>query len=324
MENTDTCLSYYVGIDIGATTTDIGIVDNKGNIVARQSINTRTHSDVCCYADDLYKVTEELAKTVGGISNVTAVGIGAPGVNREGEIAHNQNLPWKMPVPLAAIVRERFSVPVTIDNDANAAAAGELIYGAARGMKNFITITLGTGVGSGIVCDGKILRGHRGLGGELGHLTMRHTNARMCACGKIGCLEAYCSATGMARTAREWLANDPNRETLLRDITPEHITPRDVYDAAVKGDTLAREIFDFTGGMLGEALAEFMNISDPEAFVLFGGLTKSGDLLLAPVKDSYQRHLMPLWRRYETKILLSTLPGADAAILGAAALAAHG
>lgn len=322
MEELNTDLKYYVGIDLGATTTDIGITDTKGEIVARGTISTRTHTDVHRYADDLYKETEELAKVVGGIENVAAIGIGAPGANREGEIAYSKNLPWEMPVPLAAIVEKRFGIPVTVDNDANAAAAGEMIYGVARGMRNFITITLGTGVGSGIVCDGKLLRGHRGMGGELGHLSVRHTNARACTCGKNGCLEAYCSASGMVRTAKEWLADNPMRDTLLRTMASESITALDVYDAAIKGDVFAREIFDFTGEMLGEALAEFMNISDPEAFVLFGGLARSGELLLTPVKDSFRRHLMPLWRRYETKILLSTLPGADAAVLGAAALAA--
>lgn len=314
---------FYAGIDLGGTNTAIGIVDSEGNVIKRGSISTCAQRDIKLYVESLYKTIEELSEAIGGIGSISAIGIGAPNINRDGEIAFSQNLPWEMPAPLASLVRERFGIPVAIDNDANAAAAGEMIYGAARGLKNFITITLGTGVGSGIVCDGAIIRGHRGMGGELGHITVRHDNGRPCTCGKSGCLEAYCSATGVARTAREWLEKMPQRDTLLRGLKSDEITSRDVYEAAVKGDAMAHEIFDFTGEILGEALADFMNISDPEAFVLFGGLTKSGDLLMNPLRASFHRHLMPLWRRYETKIIVSTLPGADAAILGAAALATN-
>lgn len=312
---------FYAGIDMGGTNTAIGIVDEEGNVVARCSISTCRYGNLKDYADALYEATKKLSEEIGGMEMISAVGIGAPNANRDGEIACCQNLPWEMPAPLAAVVKERFGIPVAVDNDANASAAGEMIYGAARGMKNFITITLGTGVGSGIVCDGNIIRGHRGMGGELGHITVRRDNARSCTCGKDGCLEAYCSASAVARTAREWLAENPERESLLRSLPSESITSLDVYKAAMKGDSLSKEIFDFTGEILGEALADFMNISDPEAFVLFGGLARSGELLMEPVRDSFRRHLMPLWRRYETKILVSTLPGADAAILGAAALA---
>lgn len=313
---------FFAGIDLGGTNTAIGIVDESGNVIARGSFSTSTHKETDSYIEALYEEIRRVAESaVGGIDRISAIGIGAPAINRNQEVAFCENLPWKMPVPLGRLARERFGIPVAVDNDANAATIGEMIYGVAKGLKNFICITLGTGVGSGIVSDGKLIRGHHGFGGELGHLTIRHHNARLCNCGKIGCLEAYCSATGVARTAREMLADNPDRDTLLRALDPASITSRDVYEAAIKGDALANEVFTFTGEILGEALAEFHNISDPEAFILFGGLTKSGDLLMNPLMDSYQRHLMPLWRKFETKILISPLAGADAAILGAAAMA---
>ena len=210
-------------------------------------------------------------------------------------------------------------LPVRITNDANAAAVGEMTYGVARGMKNFIMITLGTGVGSGIVVNGEVLLGHDGFAGELGHVTMIRNNGRLCGCGKTGCLEAYASATGVARTARE-LLETTDRQSLLRNIPPEDITSKDVFDAAQQGDELACEIFAFTGKMLGEALADFVAFSSPEAIVLFGGLTKAGDLIMKPVVESMNANVMPLWKN-KIKVLLSQLKESDAAILGASALA---
>lgn len=204
-------------------------------------------------------------------------------------------------------------------NDANAAAIGEMTYGVARGLKDFIMITLGTGVGSGIVINGQLVYGHDGFAGELGHVIMKRNNGRLCGCGRTGCLETYCSATGVARTAREFLQARPDEQSLLHEIPEEDITSKDVFDAAMKGDKLAKDVFDFTGDMLGQALADFTAFSAPEAFVLFGGLAKSGELLFKPLRESLERNLMSLWKG-KIKVLLSGLKEADAAVLGASAL----
>ena len=214
---------------------------------------------------------------------------------------------------------QQIGIPVKLTNDANAAAVGEMTYGAARGMKNFIMITLGTGVGSGIVVGGYVLYGHDGFAGELGHVTMVRNNGRICGCGKTGCLESYASATGVARTARE-LIETTDKKSLLRNIPAESITSKDVFEAAQQGDELAKDIFDYTGKMLGEAFADFVAFSSPEAIVLFGGLTKSGDLIMKPIVESLNHNLMPLWKG-KIKVLFSQLKESDAAILGASALA---
>ncbi len=221
------------------------------------------------------------------------------------------------------MISEKTKLPVKITNDANAAAIGEMKFGAARGMKDFIVITLGTGVGSGIVANGEPVLGHNGLAGELGH-TIIQAGGRRCGCGRKGCLEAYASATGVANTAREWLAEMTSVETwraasLLRNISPEEITAKDVYQAAVNGDALALRIFDYTGKLLGEAFANFILFSNPEAIILFGGLTRAGDLLLNPLLESVEKNVLPVYRG-KTKILLSGLKESDAAILGASAL----
>ena len=214
---------------------------------------------------------------------------------------------------------DKFGIPVSVTNDANAAAIGEMTYGAARGLKDFIMITLGTGVGSGIVINGQLVYGHDGFAGELGHVTMKRNNGRLCGCGRTGCLETYCSATGVARTAREFLEARPNDESLLRNMQIDDITSKDVYDAAVAGDQLAKDIFNFTGEILGQALADFTAFSAPEAFVIFGGLAKSGEMLMKPLRNSFENHVMNLWKG-KVKILVSELKEADAAVLGASAL----
>ena len=205
---------------------------------------------------------------------------------------------------------------MAITNDANAAAIGEMTYGAARGIKDFIMITLGTGVGSGIVINGQMVYGHDGFAGELGHVIVKRTNGRLCGCGRCGCLETYCSATGVARSAREFLEARPNEESLLRNIPTDEITSKDVYDAAVAGDKIAQDIFEFTGDILGAALADFVAFSAPQAFILFGGLAKSGDLLMRPLRNSLEKNLMPIWKGK----VISELKEADAAVLGASAL----
>ena len=213
---------------------------------------------------------------------------------------------------------KELGIPVALTNDANAAAIGEMTYGVARGMKNFIDITLGTGVGSGIVIDGKVVYGCDGFAGELGHVIMRRENGRLCGCGRHGCLEAYCSATGVARTAREFL-DTTDEPSLLRNMNPKDITSLDVSIAAGKGDKLAKKIYEFTGEMLGEACADFAAFSSPEAFVFFGGLTKAGDLLMNPIKKSYDEHVLPIFKG-KAKFLVSGLDGSSAAVLGASAV----
>ncbi|MCI9285088.1 MAG: ROK family protein [Muribaculaceae bacterium] len=310
---------YVVGIDIGGTNTVLGIVDARGVVIASSSIKTLKHADVNDYIDELHENVMRLLEANDAIDKVHGIGIGAPNANfYTGTIERLVNIPWPTPLPLAQMVSEKFGIPVAITNDANAAAIGEMTYGAARGLKNFIMITLGTGVGSGIVINGQLVYGHDGFAGELGHVIMKRNNGRLCGCGRTGCLETYCSASGVARTAREFL-EVRNDESLLRRIPVEEITSKDVYDAAVAGDKLAKEIFEFTGNILGEAFADFTVFSSPEAIILFGGLAKSGDLLMRPLRESMERNMMPQFKG-KVKVLLSELKEADAAVLGASAL----
>lgn len=310
---------YVVGIDIGGTNTVFGIVDARGAVIASSSIKTLKHSDVNAYIDELYSEVTRLLEANDAVDKVHGIGIGAPNANYyTGMIEKLVNIPWPTPLPLAQMVSEKFGIPVAITNDANAAAIGEMTYGAARGLKNFIMITLGTGVGSGIVINGQLVYGHDGFAGELGHTIMKRNNGRLCGCGRTGCLEAYCSASGVARTAREFLEvrQDPS---LLRDIPVESITSKDVYDAAVAGDKLANEIFEYTGNILGEAFADFTVFSSPEAIILFGGLAKSGELLMRPLRESMEKNMMNMFKG-KVRLLLSELKEADAAVLGASAL----
>ena len=310
---------YVIGIDIGGTNTVFGVVDARGTILYNGSIKTGTYEDVNNYISALSVALKEVIEKAGGPGNIKGIGVGAPNGNYfSGCIEFAPNLPWKGKVQLAQLISEKtYNIPVALTNDANAAAIGEMTYGAARGMKDFIEITLGTGLGSGIVVGGNMVYGHDGFAGELGHVVMRR-GGRMCGCGRKGCLEAYASATGLARTAREMLTNS-TESSLLRELDPENITSKDVYDAAVKGDKLALEIFEFTGNILGEALADFVAFSSPEAIVLFGGLTKSGDLILNPVKRSMEENMLKVFQG-KTKLLVSQLKESDAAVLGASAL----
>ncbi len=311
---------YVLGVDIGGTNTVFGIVDARGQVVASDSIKTQMHSDFDDYVAELHEAVSRLLRMNDAEDKIKGIGIGAPNANYyTGEIVNCVNLPWGNVVPIAEKVSAAFGgVPVGITNDANAAALGEMTYGAARGMKDFIMITLGTGVGSGIVVNGQMVYGHDGNAGELGHLVVKRNNGRMCGCGRTGCLETYCSATGVARTAREFL-EIRTEDSLLRKLDVEAITSKDVYDAAVQGDKLAIEIFDSTGKILGEALADMVTFSSPQAIILFGGLAKSGDLLMRPLKESFEKSLMPIFRG-KTKIILSELKESDAAVLGASAL----
>lgn len=311
---------YVVGIDMGGTNTVFGIVDARGHVIARSSIRTQQYADIKDYINALHEEMMKIIEAVGGINLIRGIGVGAPNANYyTGNIEHAANLPWKGIVPFAQMLTEKFGIPACITNDANAAAMGEMTYGAARGMKNFIMITLGTGVGSGIVIDGKVVYGHDGFAGELGHTTVVRQNGRLCGCGKHGCLEAYASANGVARTAREILETT-DRDSLLRKLDIDTITSKDVYDAAVEGDTVAKDIFEFTGRMLGEKFADFIAFSAPEAIIMFGGLTKAGSFIMDPVRKYMDLNVMPQWSG-KVKLMFSDLKESDAAVLGASALA---
>ncbi len=310
---------YVIGMDLGGTNSVCGIVDARGNILCTDSVKTQQYPNIEDYIQAVCNILMPMIEKVGGIEKIKGFGIGAPNGNYyNGTIEHAPNLPWKGIVPMANMFKTKLGIPVALTNDANAAAIGEMTYGAARGMKNFIVITLGTGVGSGIVINGQLVYGSDGFAGELGHVIMRREDGRLCGCGRKGCLETYCSATGVARTAREILTKD-STPSLLRDLNPEEITSKDVYDAAVKGDAIALKIFDFTGKILGEALADFAAFSSPEAFIFFGGLTKSGKYIMDPIKDSYNENVMPIFKG-KAKMLVSELKDSDAAVLGASAL----
>lgn len=310
---------YVIGIDIGGTNTVFGIVDARGVVLASSSIKTAKHAKFEDYVNELHHEINRLIKAHDAVDKIHGIGVGAPNANYyTGDIADGVNLPWPTPIPLAKTLREKFGLPVAVTNDANAAAIGEMTYGAARGLKDFIMITLGTGVGSGIVINGQVVYGHDGFAGELGHVIMKRNNGRLCGCGRTGCLEAYCSATGVARTAREFL-EIRKEPSLLRNIPISDITSKDVYDSAMAGDQLAKEVFDYTGEILGEALADMTVFSSPEAFILFGGLAKSGELLLRPLRNSMDRNMMSIFKG-KPKVILSELKEADAAVLGASAL----
>ena len=313
---------YVIGLDLGGTNSVFGIVDARGEIKATTAIKTGGYEKVDDYVKASVEALQPIIEQVGGIDKIKAMGIGAPNGNYyNGTIEFAPNLPWAHDgiVPLAKLFSDQLGIPVALTNDANAAAIGEMVYGVARGMKNFIVITLGTGVGSGIVVNGQLLYGHDGFAGELGHVTMvRGAEGRSCGCGRTGCLEAYCSATGVARTAREMLEKT-TRPSSLREMNPADITSLDVSIAAGKGDELAKEIYEFTGKMLGEACADFAAFSSPEAFIFFGGMVKAGDLIMEPIKKAYNEHVLPIFRN-KAQFLVSGLDGASAAVLGASAI----
>lgn len=312
--------AFVLGIDIGGTNTVIGAVDARGNVVGATSIKTQNKPTFEAYIEDIYSATLNLLNSLNiEMFDIQGIGVGASNANYyRGTIDNAANLRWKGILPLAELLHEKFDVPVSCTNDANAAAIGEMTYGAAKGMKNFIMITLGTGVGSGIVANGQLLYGHDGFAGELGHITVKRNNGRLCGCGRTGCLECYCSATGVARTAREMLELNSGPSS-LRDIELEEITSKDVYDAAVAGDNTAKKILDFTGKVLGEAFSNFVAFSAPEAIILFGGLAKAGDFLLQPIKKAMEDNMLFVWKD-KVKVLTSELKDTDAAVLGASAL----
>lgn len=314
-----TCKPYVVGIDCGGTNTVMGIADTRGRVVATTSIKTQSYREFGDFIDAIADGLRTIMEQVGGPQMITGIGIGAPNANfYTGNIEHAANLPWKGVLPLADSLYDRLGIPVAVTNDANAAAIGEMTYGAAKGMRDFIEITLGTGVGSGIVINGELVYGHDGFAGELGHVAVNYPGHRMCGCGHEDHLECYCSATGVARTAREFVQTHPE-PSLLKDIEPEKITSKDVFDAAMKGDALAKEIFEFTGTLMGKAFADFVCFSAPEAIILFGGLAQAGDLLMNPIVKAMEENLLEVWKG-KIRVIPSGLKSSDAAVLGAAAL----
>ena len=312
---------YVIGLDLGGTNSVFGIVDSRGDIKATTAIKTQGYESVDDYVNASVEALQIIIDQVGGIEKIKAMGNGAPNGNfYKGTIEFAPNLSWGHDgvVPLADMFSEKLGIPVALTNDANAAAIGEMTYGVARGMKNFIVITLGTGVGSGIVVNGQLVYGCDGFAGELGHVIMVRENGRSCGCVRLGCLEAYCSATGVARTAREYLETT-DEPSLLRSMNAADITSYDVSVAAGKGDALAQRVYEFTGKMLGEACADFAAFSSPEAFIFFGGLTKAGDLIMNPIKKAYDESVLNIFKG-KAKFLVSGLDGSSAAVLGASAV----
>ena len=308
--------ALVMGIDVGGQSTKLGVVDARGNILY-QSVISSLQRELSAYVDDLTTAIKDLIKKAENDGEVKGIGIGAPNGNYyKGTIEFAPNLKWAydendkpMVIFFAKMIKDIVGIPVAITNDANAAAVGEMAYGIAKGMKDFIMITLGTGVGSGIVIGGNIVYGHDGFAGELGH-TIIVRGGRQCNCGRKGCLETYTSATGVARTAREFLAERKDKR----------ITSKDIYDAATKGDKLAIEIFHYTGRIMGEAFANFVAFSAPEAIILFGGLARSKEFLTESILDAMNENLLDVWKG-KIRLLYSTLKDSDAAILGASALA---
>jgi glucokinase len=308
-----------IGIDIGGTGTKFGIVDRVGNVLFTGELSTKKHKRIETFIDELHEKLNALIQTVGGPGRIRGIGVGAPNGNfYTGTVDYAPNLPWKGIIPLAQLIQDKFQLPTNLTNDANAAAIGEMIYGAAQGMKDFIMITLGTGVGSGIVANGHLILGHDGFAGELGHTIIIPDGRYHEGTGKYGSLESYASATGVMLTAKEVLAKTTD-ESILRKIDLDEIDSKKVYDAAVQGDKVAREIFEYTGKILGMALANFVMFSSPEAIVLFGGLTKAGDFILKPTREHMEANLIQVFQN-RVKILVSHLRESDAAILGASAL----
>ena len=309
-----------IGIDIGGTNTKYGIVNHRGEILEKGELRTDAYPKVEEYVDALYKAVKPIIKKNSNETSIKGIGIGAPNGNPfTGTIEYAPNLRWKGVIPLCELVTAKFKLPSVINNDAKSAAIGEMTYGAARGMKDFIMITLGTGVGSGIVVNGQVVYGHDGFAGELGHTTIRPGGRKHHGTGMHGTLETYASATGIAITANQLLDEDPDQESLMRKYRREEITAKVVAEAAEKGDEIAQDVYSFTGQILGEALANFVMFSSPEAIILFGGVIKAGDLILKPTREHLEKNLLPIFQN-KVKLVFSDLKEADAAILGASAL----
>ena len=315
---------FSVGIDIGGTNTAIGIVDEAGNVVVKGGVDTPSHGDAERYVKEMGASVKDMAKKLkltNPDSEIMGIGIGAPNGNYySGTIEYAPNLSFKGIVHLVELMRAEFPEYkyVALTNDANAAAIGEMVYGGAKGMKNFVMYTLGTGVGSGVVVNGDLVYGHDGFAGECGHTTLI-PGGRVCGCGAHGHLEAYCSAPGMKRTAFELLAYYNASDSLLADKSFNELSSKMIYEAAVKGDKVALEVFEKTGQYLGQGLADTVHHLSPEAIFLFGGPTAAGDYIFKPLRESLEAYLLPIFKN-KIKILPSELSAGDAAIVGASAL----
>jgi glucokinase len=307
-----------IGIDIGGTNTKYGLVNHRGDIFEKGELKTDDYPTIESFIDALYEILFPIIDAQPK-NNVVGIGMGAPNGNYySGTIEYAPNLHWKGIIPIAKLVAQKFGIPCSLTNDANAAAVGEMTYGAARGLRDFIMITLGTGVGSGIVANGQLIYGHDGFAGELGHTTIRPGGRMHWGTGLRGSLEAYCSATGIALTAKEMLV-ESTEDSLLRNYKTDELNSKRVFDCAIQGDKIAAEVYNFTGQILGEALANFVMFSSPSAIVLFGGVIKAGDLIMQPTKEHMEKNLLPIFRN-KVKLIFSELKEADAAILGASAL----
>ncbi len=318
MALTDLSGRIAIGVDIGGTNTKFGLVNHRGEILDKGTMKTDGHPEVEDFIEELYRNLDPMIQRNGGMTMVEGIGVGAPNSNYyKGTIEQAPNLNWKGIVPFAELMSRKFGKSCTMTNDANAAALGELMYGAARGMKDFIMITLGTGVGSGIICGGKLVYGHDGFAGELGHTIVKPGGRRHWSTNSEGSLEAYASATGIAITAKKMRAEFPG--SMLNQYGEHEINSKTVYECALQGDATAIEVFRYTGQKLGEALANFVMFSSPEAILLFGGVIKAGDFILKPAKLHMEQNLLPVFRN-KVKLVFSELSEADAAILGASAL----
>ena len=320
MASSTSLQQLVIGIDIGGTGTKFGIVDRDGNVLFSSEISTKVHATVESFIDELHDALFVLIEKAGGSGRIKGIGVGAPNGNYyTGTIEYAPNLPWKGIIPLAKLLEDKFKLPTTLTNDANAAAIGEMTYGAAKGMKDFIMITLGTGVGSGIVANGQLIYGHDGFAGELGHTIIIPDGRLHQGTGKLGSLESYASATGVRYTALEVLERT-TEDSILRKVPVAEMDSKKVYEAAIQGDKIAKEIYEFTGRILGIAMANAVMATSPEAIILFGGLTKAGDLILKPTREHMEANLIQIFQN-KVKILISHLKESDAAILGASALA---
>ncbi len=307
-----------VGIDIGGTNTAFGLVDHQGNVIAHGSIPTQNQEKIEDFVSDLSHEIKASLQSIPEESEIIGIGIGAPNGNYySGTIEYAPNLRWKGVINLAQLFQQHFNCPAWVTNDANAAAMGEMIYGSARNMKNFIMITLGTGLGSGFVVNGELVYGNDGFAGEMGHVIVEK-NGRLCGCGRLGCLETYCSAPGIANTARE-LLQQSKINSLLREIPINEIGSKEVSLAAAQGDEIALEVFEKTGEILGLALANAVALTSPQAIFLFGGPTQAGDILFQPIRKHFEANLLEIFKN-KIQILPSGLPTGNAAIVGASAL----
>lgn len=312
-------IEIVAGIDIGGTNTVIGLVTKEGDCLIETTISTRNHNSFDAFIDTISTKIKDLLFQIGKENyTLKGVGIGAPNGSFDlGCIVDAPNLEWKGSLPICNEITKHLNLPAVVTNDANAAALGEMIFGGAKGMKDFIVITLGTGLGSGIVTNGKLVIGHDGFAGELGH-TIVEMNGRMCGCGNKGCLETYASATGIKRTIFMQLAQS-NKPSVLRGISFDDLTSKMVTEAAINGDSIALDSFEYTGKILGAKLADVVTLFSPEAIFLFGGLAKAGALIIEPTKKYMEELMFPIFRN-KVKLLLSGLEGKNAAVLGAAAL----